>query len=465
VSKRWPDKTIVGLTGNIATGKSAVMRLAAERGALALDADRLVHEILDTDSNIQETIADVFGPEIRKADGRINRAALGTIVFSNAEALRDLERMVHPAVRSEIVRQVDESEANVVFIEAIKLLEGGLARECDQVWVTRCPQYYQIERLMVCRGMDWESASVRVNAQSPQEDKVARADVVIDTDGTLADTLAQFELAWERLGVAGVVQAAAPAAARPVVRPEVKEREKEREREKEVPPVLTPSVVTPARPATPAAAEETTPRAAPQRLSAGSAGALRDRLKAKSEVAQTAPAPEAETPARSALTGDYTVRRARPSDIPSILLLIQRSTGGAVKIKRAELLEALSERSYFIGQSGTEISTVVGWNVDNLVGRIDQIYIYPLEATETTGRAVLAEVEESADKHICEAILAFPSRSTPDAIYRLFTQMGYSPADKDNLARTWQMAVDESQPDDTFILLKVLRERPVTQPM
>jgi hypothetical protein len=129
------------------------------------------------------------------------------------------------------------------------------------------------------------------------------------------------------------------------------------------------------------------------------------------------------------------------------------------------LLEALSERSYFIGQSGSDISTVVGWNVDNLVGRIDQIYIYPLEATETTGRAVLAEVEESADKHICEAILAFPSRDTPDAIYRLFTQLGYSPADKDNLPRTWQLAVDESQPEDTFILLKVLRERPVTQPV
>lgn len=451
MSKRWPDKTIVGLTGNIATGKSAVMRMAAERGALTLDADRLVHQILDTDSNIQEAIVEVFGPEVRKADGRINRAALGTIVFSNAEALRDLERMVHPAVRSEIVRLVDESEANVVFIEAIKLLEGGLARECDQVWVTRCPQYYQIERLIVCRGMDWETASMRVNAQSSQEDKVARADVVIDTDGTLADTLGQFELAWERLGVAGVVQAAAP-----VVKGREREREKEGEGEAEV-------VATPVQKA---AVEEAAPRSTPQRLSAQSASELRQRLKAKREAAQAAPAAEATTePSRPALVGDITVRRARPSDIPSILLLIQRATNGTVKIKRAELLEALSERSYFIGQSGTEISTVVGWNVDNLVGRIDQIYIYPLEATETTGRAVLAEVEESADRHICEAILAFPSRSTPDEIYRLFTNLGYSPADKDSLPRTWQLAVDESQPADTSILLKVLRERPVTQPI
>lgn len=456
MSKRWPSKTVVGLTGNIATGKSAVMRLAAERGALALDADRIVHEIMDGDSKIQDAIAEVFGPDVRKADGRINRAALGTVVFANPDALRDLERIMHPAVRSEIVRRVEENEANVVFIEAIKLLEGGLARECDQVWVTRCPQYYQIERLMVCRGLDWESASVRVNAQSPQEDKVARADVVIDTDGTLADTLAQFELAWDRLGVAGLVQpsAAAPIAApRPAVRPE--------------PPKVVappPPVATPP-PVTPTPTEEPAGRAAPQRLTAQSAGDLRARLKAKSEAAQATPAAESAETSRPALVGDITVRRARPSDIPSILLLIQRSSGGLVKIKRGELLEALSERSYFIGQSGSDISTVVGWNVDNLVGRIDQIYIYPLEATETTGRAVLAEVEESADRHICESILAFPSRSTPDAIYRLFTQLGYSPADKDNLPRTWQMAVDESQPDDTFILLKVLRERPVTQPV
>ncbi|MFW6070704.1 MAG: dephospho-CoA kinase, partial [bacterium] len=199
MSEQWPNKTIIGLTGNIATGKTAVLDFAAEKGALTLDADKIVHRIMDEDPSMQAAIAVAFGPEVRRADGRIDRARLASIVFGDDEALRDLELMVHPAVRQEIVRQVQASEAEVVMIEAIKLLEGELVEMCDEVWVTRCPRHVQIQRLMVCRGLDDETAAVRVNAQNPQEAKVARADVVIDTEGTMADTRQQFERAWARL--------------------------------------------------------------------------------------------------------------------------------------------------------------------------------------------------------------------------------------------------------------------------
>lgn len=196
MSKRWPDKYVIGLTGNIATGKSAVMDMAAEKGALILDADSVVHHILDGDSGVQTEVARAFGPQVRLPDGGIDRNALAAIVFKDPAALQRLEQIVHPAVRRDLLQRIDESRASVVVIEAIKLLEGGLAEECDQIWVTRCPVEKQIERLMVCRGMDRETATVRVNAQSPQEEKVARADVVIDTDGTMADTRTYFELAW-----------------------------------------------------------------------------------------------------------------------------------------------------------------------------------------------------------------------------------------------------------------------------
>ena len=92
------DKTIIGLTGNIATGKSTIMRLAAGLGALALDADKVVHEILDRDTAVQKAIADIFGSAVCLADGRINRAALGKIVFNDPQGLRKLEQIVHPAV-------------------------------------------------------------------------------------------------------------------------------------------------------------------------------------------------------------------------------------------------------------------------------------------------------------------------------------------------------------------------------
>ncbi|MEW5987842.1 MAG: dephospho-CoA kinase [Chloroflexota bacterium] len=195
-SRWWPAKVIVGLTGNIATGKSVILRLAAAKGALTLDADKIVHEIMDSDADLQAAIAATFGSHVRRPDGRIDRPALGQIVFSDPQALRQLEQMIHPAVRVELWRRVAASPARVVFVEAIKLLEGSLARECDQVWVTHCPPAMQIERLMSGRGMDEATAVQRVQVQSPQAEKLAQADVAIDTSGSLAETEAQFTAAW-----------------------------------------------------------------------------------------------------------------------------------------------------------------------------------------------------------------------------------------------------------------------------
>ena len=192
-------RIIIGLTGNIATGKSAVMKLAAEHGALVIDADRVVHELLQRDEDIQTAVVAAFGPEVRLPDGRIDRAAVGRIVFGDEQALRRLEDILHPAVREEIARRVATSEAPIVMIEAIKLLEGPLAAVCDQVWVTTCSRATQLERLRVCRGMDDASAVARVEAQSPQEEKIGRADVVIHTDGLMSATQEQFEAAWSNL--------------------------------------------------------------------------------------------------------------------------------------------------------------------------------------------------------------------------------------------------------------------------
>ncbi len=192
-------RRIIGLTGNIATGKSAVMRLAAERGALTIDADRVVHELLAEDEAIQAAVVAAFGPGVRRAAGGIDRAALGSLVFGDAAQLRRLEAILHPAVRLAIARRVAESDAPVIVIEAIKLLEGPLAALCDQIWVTTCTRQTQLARLRVCRGLDEATAVARVDAQGPQEEKIARADVVIATDGLLRETQEQFEAAWGQI--------------------------------------------------------------------------------------------------------------------------------------------------------------------------------------------------------------------------------------------------------------------------
>ncbi len=196
-----PDKIIIGLTGNIATGKSAVMRLAATQGALTIDADKIVHEILDGDTAVQEAIVAQFGPDVRMENGRINRPALGQIVFQNPTALRQLEKIVHPAVYRSVQTRIAASEAEVVMLEAIKLLEGQMRPLCRQVWVTTCTRQRQLERLQICRGLDLETAVARIDAQSPQEQKIAQADVVIDTNGLMRDTQAQFEKAWRNINL------------------------------------------------------------------------------------------------------------------------------------------------------------------------------------------------------------------------------------------------------------------------
>ena len=193
------DKFIIGLTGNIATGKSAVMNLAIERGALAIDADKIVHEILEDDLVVQEAIANIFGPTVRQTDGQIIRPALGKIVFGDAQALRELEAIIHPAVHRQVISRIQESQSSIVMIEAIKLLEGKLRGICHMIWVTRCSRERQLERLRICRGMDEESAVMRVDSQAPQEDKVLQADSVIVTDGVMDDTRRQFEQAWSRI--------------------------------------------------------------------------------------------------------------------------------------------------------------------------------------------------------------------------------------------------------------------------
>jgi dephospho-CoA kinase len=397
-------KLIVGLTGNIATGKSAVMQLAADFGALTIDADKIVHELMDHDPEVQAAVAVAFGPEVRRENGRINRKALGQIVFNDPAALRDLEAMIHPAVRVVLADRISQSEATIVFIEAIKLMETDLFKTCHHIWVTRCHRQRQLQRLMICRGLDAEAAAARIKAQPPQEEKVALADVVIDTDGLMSDTEAQFMMAWERLPALETLTA------RTLV-------------------IGDTAVLSKAKPRT------------------SSPSNLKDLLATARKPATERAWPEG-----------MQVRRAKPSDIPSVLLLIQRATNGAVTMKRADLLLAFSERSYFIGQTGADISVIMGWSIDAQVARIDQMFVLPGEETRLIATAVLLEIEKSANTHIGEALTAFVPDDSPTELRELFVREGYVAVEKELLPEAWRTAVEESQPPDTTIMIKVLRD-------
>jgi len=164
---------LIGLTGNIATGKSVVARMLAELGAHVIDADRVAHEVMTPGGPAYDAVASTFGPAILAPDGSIDRGELGAIVFRDPNALQRLETAVHPATIAEVTRRITEASEPVVVVEAIKLIEAGMHRGYDALWVV-----------------------TRVDSQPPQEEKVAVADLVITNDGDLDALREKVQAAW-----------------------------------------------------------------------------------------------------------------------------------------------------------------------------------------------------------------------------------------------------------------------------
>jgi dephospho-CoA kinase len=200
---KWVGKYVIGLTGNIGTGKSVVRRMLEHLGAYSIDADKLTHRAIAKGAPGYAPVVQTFGRWILAADGQIDRARLGKLVFSDPEALASLEKIVHPLVRQALDFLIERSKHRVVVIEAIKLIEAGLDKDCQSLWVTYAPVELQTERLVKSRGMSVETARMRIEAQPPQSEKVAAADVVIKNTGTFSDTWRQVAGAWADLVLKG----------------------------------------------------------------------------------------------------------------------------------------------------------------------------------------------------------------------------------------------------------------------
>ncbi len=179
---------VIGLTGNIGCGKSTVAGMLRDQGVATVDADVVAREIRHNDADARAAIERRFGT--------YDAAELGAVVFSDPDALRDLEAILHPRVRGAINTRLAELEhggVEMAAIEAIKLIESPLAAMCDEVWVVRCDEADALRRLAESRGMDEEAARSRLASQSPQEEKIAAADVVIDGSAPIEETRRQVE--------------------------------------------------------------------------------------------------------------------------------------------------------------------------------------------------------------------------------------------------------------------------------
>jgi dephospho-CoA kinase len=194
---KWSGKYVIGLTGNIATGKSVVRKMLEHLGAYGIDADALAHRVIAKGAPGYQPVLSTFGNWIVGKNGEIDRQKLGRLVFSDPDALKQLETIVHPFVNQAIDLIVRRARQRTIVIEAIKLLETGLAEDCDSLWTTFSPEKTQLARLMSKRAMTEADALVRIRAQASQQEKLDKATVIIHNVGSFEDTWQQVQAAWK----------------------------------------------------------------------------------------------------------------------------------------------------------------------------------------------------------------------------------------------------------------------------
>jgi len=373
----WPGKYVIGLTGNIATGKSVVRRMLEHLGAYGIDADALGHRAIALGAPGYQPVLRSFGTWILAPDGQIDRAKLGRVVFSDPEALARLEAIVHPLVGGAVDLLVQRARQKVVVIEAIKLIESGLREKCDALWVTSAPKEIQLARLIGKRKMSATAARQRIAAQPSQQEKIAVADVVIHNAGTFEETWRQVVSGW---------------------------------------PALFPSEEHPSI-----------------------------------SVAQT--------------KDEMVVQRARPRQSAEIASFISRYNPKERQLSRADIMAAFGEKAYLLLRQADKLVGLVGWQVENLVARTDELYIDPQIPLPKALQILMGEVEHASRELQCEVLLVFLPEEM-NAQLSIWQDLGYEVRTVASLGvRAWQEAAVESMPSGSVMLFKQLRKDRVLRPV
>lgn len=193
---------VIGLTGNIASGKSAVSQILQSLGAAIIDADKVAREVVEPNTPGWQKIIDCFGREVLKEDGALDREKLGRRVFANPVELKMLNDITHPLILEKVndtlARLKRAGDKKAAIVDAALLIETGLYKTVDELWVVTVDPATQIKRITERDNLPREAARARVAAQMPQEEKKRLADVVIDNSGTLEELRVAVEALWRR---------------------------------------------------------------------------------------------------------------------------------------------------------------------------------------------------------------------------------------------------------------------------
>ncbi|MEX0799831.1 MAG: dephospho-CoA kinase [Dehalococcoidia bacterium] len=193
---------VIGLTGGIGSGKSTVAQMLESMGAVLLSADTAGHEVYAPGRPAWQEIVDAFGRDVVAPDGSIDRKKLGPIVFGDPQQLQRLNAITHPRMKDLMREKLDAErarETKVAVLEAALLFDAGWDDLTNEVWVTNAPEDVTAKRTAERSGISVEEARARIRAQMSNDERVARSQVIIDTDCPLEDTRKQVKAEWQRL--------------------------------------------------------------------------------------------------------------------------------------------------------------------------------------------------------------------------------------------------------------------------
>ena len=415
------DFYLIGLVGNLGSGKSTVRKMLEQLGARGLDADALVHVTMQRASPTWRAIVGAFGLGVLQFNGRIDRRKLAAQVFNDPAALQKLESITHPAVGKLIRETLRDNQKPVVVLEAIKLVEAGMNAWCDELWVVTCAPSVAVERVMQSRNINEAEARARLATQGSLDSKIRLAKVVVDNSGDLDATRAQVERAW---------RAIRPSAARDKTEwlyglPRVEEKKT---------PVAQPVV----EPIAPTPAME--PSAEP------------------AVKIEEPPAPP------SAPTKSIDVRRSRRTDLEALGIALAEKENRATPLTREETLKRLGERGYRIALADNQIVALLAWEAENLVASVREIWAKTADDAALALPRLLQLVENEASELLCEIVFLMIEPGTPDYVLSQLRAAGYSPREISSLHKLWLQAIEERLRPGELLWGKVLREQVITKP-
>ena len=190
---------IIGLTGSIGCGKTTAANIFKELGAVIIDADKIAREIVEPQMLAWQQIIDAFGDEALNPDLTINRHYMGELIFNDRLSRESLNQITHPLIREEIDKQIQEQNGKIIIIDAPLLIEAGVEKIADRIIVVITSRDTQIRRLKMRNLFSDFQIEARLNSQLSLEDKIKKADYIIDNDGSIIETTRQIKKIWEEL--------------------------------------------------------------------------------------------------------------------------------------------------------------------------------------------------------------------------------------------------------------------------